>query len=280
MVTGSLINITHYQPKPLLEKYIRKISVFNSKSTINYRQKLTPSAFTYLSYNHEDIPVSIFGKKIIQPNSRLQIAGPKVSDNIYVEYSGKLYQILVEFSASGFYYLFHASPSQNLNTLSALKNFITLEITEHLERELIKSENIESSMNIIEEFLFDKLHNALPFIDYIEEALQMIENNHGHININNLVDDLNIGKRQFNRKFQEIVGLSPKSYSKIVQLHYVITLMQSKQYASLQELSYQAEFYDHSHFTNRFKELTGFTPNEFIKSDKHIALKYFTDPFN
>jgi len=146
-----------------------------------------------------------------------------------------------------------------------------------LEQELLESDNIEQQIKLLEEFFFELLHIALPFSDYIEKALQIIEEHNGSIHINDLIKEVGISERQFNRKFREVVGITPKCYSKILQLHYVINLMHSKNYASVQELAYQAEFYDLAHFTHRFKELTGFTPNEFIKSDKHIALKYFTD---
>ena len=272
-----MIVITHKNPNQKLSKYVRKISVFESKRKIKYKQKLTPSAFTYLSYNHKDIPVSIFGNKRVQPTQRLQIAGPKINEDIYVGYNGKLYQILIEFTASGFYYLFHISPSKLLNSLSNLSNLISSEINEQLEQELFASDNGEQQIKLLEEFLFEKLDNALPFIDYIEKALQIIDEHNGSINISNLIKEIGISERQFDRKFQEVVGISPKCYSKILQLHFTINLMHSKNYTSIQEIAYQAEFYDLAHFTHRFKELTGFTPNEFIKSDKHIALKYFTD---
>ena len=45
----------------------------------------------------------------------------------------------------------------------------------------------------------------------------------------------------------------------------------------MQNIAYEAEFYDPAHFTRRFKELTTFTPHEFINSDKHIALDFFTE---
>jgi AraC-like DNA-binding protein len=272
-----MIVITHKNPNQKLSKYVRKISVFESKRKMKYKQKLTPSAFTYLSYNHKDIPVSIFGNKRVQPTQRLQIAGPKINEDIYVGYNGKLYQILIEFTASGFYYLFHISPSKLLNSLSNLSNLISSEINEQLEQELFESDNGEQQIKLLEEFLFERLDNALPFIDYIEKALQIIDEHNGSINISDLIKEIGISERQFDRKFQEVVGISPKCYSKILQLHFTINLMHSKNYTSIQEIAYQAEFYDLAHFTHRFKELTGFTPNEFIKSDKHIALKYFTD---
>jgi hypothetical protein len=91
-----MITIEIHNPNPLLLKYIRKISVFRSKKPITYRQKLTPSAFTCISYNQRDIPVSIFGKRRVHPERRLQIAGPKINEHIYVQYNGTLEQILIE----------------------------------------------------------------------------------------------------------------------------------------------------------------------------------------
>ena len=272
-----MIDITHKNPDQQLSQYVRKISVFESKRKIIYKQKLTPSAFTYLSYNHKNIPVSIFGDKRVQPTQRLQIAGPKIDQDIYVEYNGSLYQILVEFTGSGFYHLFHISPSKLVNNLYNLSDFIPSEINRQLEQELLESSSIEQQIKLLEEFFFERLHIALPFSDYIEKALQMIEKHNGSIHIGDLIKEVGISERQFDRKFREVVGTSPKCYSKILQLHYVINLMQSKNYASIQDIAYRAEFYDLAHFAHRFKEITGFTPIEFIKSDKHIALKYFTD---
>jgi len=272
-----MINITHKNPSVLISKYVRKISIFESKRKINYKHKLMPSAFTYLSYNYNDIPVSIFNNKRNKPTKRLQIAGPKINEDIYVEYEGRLCQILVEFSASGFYYLFHVSPSRLTNSLSNLSYLVSPEINRQLEQELSGSDNVDQQIKLLEDFLFEKLRSALPFNDYIEKALQIIEKYNGSIHIGDLIKDVGISERQFDRKFREVVGITPKCYSKILQLHYVINLMNSKNYNSVQELAYQAEYYDLAHFAHRFKELTGFTPNEFIKSDKHIALKYFTD---
>ena len=96
-----MIGIEHIEPSDLIKKYVRKISAFSSNEEFSYKQKLTPSAYTYLSYNSANIPTSILGERTITPNERLQIAGPKNSEEIYVQYNGKLIQVLGGFKLFG-----------------------------------------------------------------------------------------------------------------------------------------------------------------------------------
>ncbi len=272
-----MVNISSRNIDSKISPYVKKISIFSSDGDLKYRQKLTPSAFTYLSYSHLSIPTSHFGESKISPKNRLQITGPKTNDNNYVEYEGCLQQILIEFSASGFYYLFHSSPSLITNKLSELNNYIHSQECETLEQKLISADDPELHIQYLENFLFDKLQNAIPFIDYIENALKVLGENNGSIQIKSLAKQVGISERQFGREFKKVVGISPKHYAKILQLHYVINLMNLKKYGSMQELAYQAEYFDLAHLTHHFKDLTGFTPSEFVNSNKHIALKYFTD---
>ena len=275
-----MIKVKNIIPREELSRYIKKIAVFESKEKISYKHKLTPSAYTYLSYNHKDIPISHFGNKRIQPTGRIQIAGPKVNEKIYVEYNGTLSQILIEFTATGFYYLFHHSPSLLKNKLTEINRFILPDVHHQLEKKLSRLKKVEKQVEVLEEFLIEKSFKAIPPLDYLEKGLTFIDEQFGNIKINQLDNITGIGKRQFHRKFLEVVGVTPKYYSKITQLNYVINMMCSKNYLSIKDLAYQAEFYDFPHFAHRFKELTGFTPHEFIHSEQHIAMKYFTDKTN
>ncbi len=271
------INIINQKFDKRLSRYIRRISIFKSVGRIKYNQKLTPSAFSYLSYNQKNIPVSIIGKETIHPQQRLVIAGPKISENIYVKYDGILIQILIEFTGSGFYYLFKKSPETLLNGLVDLKKFISCEECNQLEETLLKQENENEQVKHIERFLLKKGSTALRIIDYIEKSLNIIEENHGNITVSEISKKIGISERQFNRRFVEVVGISPKKYAKIFQLHYIIYLMHTGKYPKMQDIAYESDLFDPSHLIHKFKELTGFTPTEFIHSSKHIALKYFTE---
>lgn len=259
-----------------LTRYVKKISVFECTDPIECKHRLIPSGSTYLSYNHKEIP-TYFNKKSVKPSERLQVTGPKINQNVYVEYGSELLQVLIEFTPSGFYYLFHDSPAKYLNELVNLSHFKHNGTAGNLTKQLLASDNPDVQIDILQDYLLELSYHALPFCNYVEEAISIIESNIGKIFVKDIAEQINKSERQFSRQFIKIVGVSPKVYSKILQLHYVINLMNRKEISSLKEISYSANFYDQSHFDHRFKELLGIKPNEFLTSKEHNALKYFTD---
>lgn len=273
----SVIEINHINPSNLLSKYVRKISIFESKNEIIYKQKLTQSAYTYLSFNSKDIPKPIIRNKDCVNVKPLQIVGPKVGEDIYVSYSGVLSQILIEFTATGFYYLFHRSPKEYVNKIINLSEFLTNENINQLESSLGNSSNLNCQIEILEKWLIEKSHKSIQFCDYIDNAVALLEKSNGHFNIAELSNQIFKSERQFERQFNKLVGVAPKNFSKIIQLHHVIYLMQKKDFGTMQDLSYKSNYYDAPSFSKKFKELTGYSPKEFLNSDDHIALKYFTD---
>ncbi len=275
-----MIDIKHIKPSKQLSKYVRKVSIFESQSIITFKQKLTPSAYTYLSYNHKDIPLPIIGKEEEPLAERIQIVGPKIGEDFHVNYNGHLSQILIEFTATGFYYLFHKSPKSYLNKILNLSEFSPTDNSHLLKVKLQHCNDKFDQIEILEKWLIEKSNKALKFCEYIDKAVGILEKANGRINIAELSEQIYKSERQFERQFKKLVGISPKYFSKIIQLHYVINLMQKKEYGSIQNLSYKSNYYDAPSFANKFKELTGHSPGEFLDSDDHIALKYFTElPF-
>lgn len=144
--------------------------------------------------------------------------------------------------------------------------------------QLEQSEDPKTRVKLLEDFLIDIDSQVLLPVDYIEKAIFLIDESFGNISVNSLCKKVGKSERQFNRKFSEIVGISPIQFIKIRQLHFIINLIHLKQYQSIKELAWDTGFYDPAHFNNSFKKLTGMSPGAFIESDEHIALDYFTDP--
>lgn len=271
------MNIQFYRPVDQLSNYIHKISIFTSIDEIKYNQKLTPSPFTCLSYNHHYIPEFRVSDKINHATSKLQITGPKTLDDIYAIHNGKLNQILIEFTPSGFYYIFGVSPSGLVNTTTAMVDIVEILFLPHVLIQIEQIDDPNKRVSMLEDFLIDLKSQALTPIDFIEKAIVLIDESSGNVSVSNLCDKIGKSERQFNRKFREIVGIPPIQFIKIRQLHFIINRIHRNHFDSIKELAYDTGFYDPAHFNNSFKKLTGMTPGAFIESDEHVALDYFTD---
>ena len=62
-----------------------------------------------------------------------------------------------------------------MNKLANLTDYIDQNTSQLLEKELRKTTDIGNQVKILEDFLIERLHISLPFIEYIENALKIIE---------------------------------------------------------------------------------------------------------
>jgi len=102
----------------------------------------------------------------------------------------------------------------------------------------------------------------------------LVDESFGNISVRSVCEKVGKSERQFNRKFNEIVGIPPLQYIKIRQLHFIINRIHRNHFESIKELAYDTGFYDPAHFNHSFKKLTGMSPGAFIKSDVDKAKEF------
>ncbi len=133
-------------------------------------------------------------------------------------------------------------------------------------------------VRILEEQLYDTLYTprwAEPLVAYFKRHLNTplhsdrvayaTEHLLQHdISILALADQVNLSERQFTRVFRNLVGLSPKQFSRIARIHRVLYAPVSA--LTLQQLAARHGYHDAAHLTHEFQDLVGTTP-----------LKYFSD---
>jgi AraC-like DNA-binding protein len=260
-----------------IEHCVRKIAIFRSGEYSSFRQKLTPSPYCCLTYNHYNIPDLAVNNEIFKSDQRLQVTGPKTLDDIYAAHNGKLSQVLIEFTASGFYCFFRRTPADYLNTTVALTNLMDGSNTGMLSDDLSKTDDPNEHAALIQQFMASMNILKSHKYAYLATAIRLIEESNGNISVSTVCGRINISERQLNRKFIEITGLKPLQFIKLKQLHYIINLLHSEQFSSLKELAYQMGFYDPAHFNHHFKKLTGMSPGNFLESDEHVAFRYYND---
>jgi len=89
--------------------------------------------------------------------------------------------------------------------------------------------------------------------------------------VTQLADRFNLSERQFDRKFKEYAGFSPKTYLRLVRLNQV--LKQHNQNKPLGLIAQECGYYDQSHFIHDVKAFTGYHPG-FYFSGKAEGTEY------
>ena len=114
-----------------------------------------------------------------------------------------------------------------------------------------------------EKFLVQILAKQTLQESYVTKAVKLIYNsrmNHVH----ELSEKVNISQRQLERKFKELIGVSPKQYFKLIRINKAIELLRQNQSLNLTDITYYCGYFDQAHFIKDFKQITSQTPSSFI----------------
>jgi len=136
---------------------------------------------------------------------------------------------------------------------------------EGLQEQIAEAGTDAERVRRVEAFLLDHLVN--PKQDaLISNAVRLIRQHNGIIRIDKLASSLYLSKDPFEKRFRGLVGSTPKQYASIIRLRGLIQNFPS--YSSLTEASYEAGYFDQSHFIKDFRLFTGRSPKEFFQSSR------------
>lgn len=128
---------------------------------------------------------------------------------------------------------------------------------------------------LLEHFLLETLkrRNLNRYSPEISSALQQIHSLEGNILISELYKDSFMSERNFRRKFNECVGMSPKHYATIIKVKSFskrYELERSAHAPILDELGYT----DQSHFNKDFQKIVGISPTVYFNQLNQIGEEF------
>ena len=124
---------------------------------------------------------------------------------------------------------------------------------------------------LLEDFVLKFYETNKPEPDYIDEAANKIVDSNGMLNVNDLMENIYMSRRNFERRFFKKVGLSPKYYARIRRIGYALSTVIGKKKVDWSKVFSDCEFYDKSHFIKDFQEFTGRTPQQYLEENNELA---------
>jgi AraC-like DNA-binding protein len=139
---------------------------------------------------------------------------------------------------------------------------------------LAEAEDDAQRVAVLEEWLIDR-----SFPDpraEIEAAVATIVGSGGRATIDGLPQLTGVGLRQLERRFQDAVGLSPKTFAKIVRLQ--AALRGVRRGRSLVDVALACGYYDQAHMARDFRELAMIAPGAWQTHTGDLASLFIGGP--
>lgn len=99
--------------------------------------------------------------------------------------------------------------------------------------------------------------------------LSSINASKGNLHINNLAEEMNYSERHISRMFQDTMGMTPKTFSRIVRFQHAVDAIIFSHRHPISDYITDLGYSDQAHFQREFKQYAGITPKSFIQYLSH-----------
>ncbi|GAB3166729.1 helix-turn-helix domain-containing protein [Telluribacter humicola] len=137
-----------------------------------------------------------------------------------------------------------------------------------LQEKLFRMNELRSMISTIEVFLLDLIKKRCKPAEPIDKASIYLIRHENRVSIDWLADQSCLSVRQFIRRFEEQVGVSPKMFQKILRFDRAYRLKNNHPELDWLHIALACGYYDYQHLVKDFKEFTNLTPPAFYEVEK------------
>ncbi len=225
------------------------------------KQTIVPDGCMEMIFHYGDLyrQYTETGSYIIQP--RCFVIG-QLTRILEIEPAGETGIFAVRFHPDGFLPFATLPVKQMENTAVALGKLFGKE-GEETEQKILSASLTSDRIRFAEIFLLNRLTATETIDRMVRSAVETLITANGQLSVEELSRQTDINRRQLERKFSSVIGLSPKQLSKAIRLQAALKMLLDRKFTRLTALAYEGEYYDQAHFIKDFREFTGLTPKEF-----------------
>jgi AraC-like DNA-binding protein len=250
-----------YNPHPALRNHISHIMVVeaNFDKAILKFSPFPPTPQHAIHFYPRDAVITHDRKNCPQKQSESIIVGPQVSQ---VNIAMGMHHIIVSvaFKPGGMYRLLKMPMYELYDESVDATLLLGREITE-VNEQLQTAQTAIDMKNIVERYLMGKLHHSalLPWEQALNAQLQ------GNISIEDAASLACLSLRQYERRVNDIMGYSPKVFSRLVRFSKAYRLKERQPQLSWTNIAHTCGYFDQMHLIRDFKQFTGALPGTLAK---------------
>lgn len=240
-----------------LQPYVKLICTMDCEEDVDTNHiRVLPDTCVELFVNYTNTPVAIIGNELYNRS----IVTFRMSRHSDVQMRKGAGCVAICFYP-GMAYRFIQLPMHVLADRTLALSDLWHSMAAEIESKLADARNHKERAVIVQKYLL-RLLAQNECDQQVAYCLGKIQRSSGHIPVSQLTSDTGLSQRHLSRKFQQIVGLSPKEYLRVCR--FIKSLDHLKKYPllSLTEVAYESGYYDQAHFNRDYKTFTGHTPGQ------------------
>ncbi|HEV7575123.1 MAG TPA: DUF6597 domain-containing transcriptional factor [Caldimonas sp.] len=105
----------------------------------------------------------------------------------------------------------------------------------------------------------------------VEACVDRVMASEGRVSLAELCALAGLGERQLQRRFAEVVGVSPRTLGVVVRLRRVFAALRDAPWSTWSERAQAAGFFDHPQMARDFRRLLGVAPSRWAASGRGLA---------
>jgi AraC-like DNA-binding protein len=134
-----------------------------------------------------------------------------------------------------------------------------------LNTQLTYAPSTSRKLEVLDHLLLQQLKENQEVCEIVQYATDTIMCNSGKEILPQILKELKLNERTFQRIFKKYVGITPTQYRRICQFQLSFDQLRSKQFDKISDIALDHGFADQSHYIRSFKEFTQTTPSDYLQ---------------
>ena len=255
-----------YKPHSILEDTVKCFWIHEARYAAETTQDITPDGAVELIFNFGS-PYLLLTTTPPTPLAVAVVVGFQ-NKTLPIRVDGVVKVVAARLFAWGALPLLHDEFRAVTNTVTAL-GADWESLVRRLERHVTQGQ-YDDAWTTLQEFLIQKALTHAYDLKLVQTAAKLLYYTKGQCRIEDLADHCHASVRQVQRRFQEVIGTSPKVFARTLRFQQAQRRLMFDPQADLTALAYGCGYFDQAHFIKEFRAFAGKTPSEYAQQMRQM----------
>jgi AraC-like DNA-binding protein len=261
------------KPGPVLQAYVECFYIWEHSTAPlqTLYVESPPNGYASMVFNYGDV-YQVYNSKYSNITVPRAFITGQSTRSYHLHLQGKTGMIGIVFKPAGISSLFKLPMYEFVDERINLEDVIGKPAS-YLAEQIQEANSAAQRIEVLEGFLLSQLSRQKATCDRIDYAANQIIHKQGIIQVSELMEDVFLCQRQFERKFLYKVGVSAKYYARIRRISFLCAMLAARrwQVKDWHDFVHHSGYYDQAHFIKEFSAFTGKSPAIYVKNNVELA---------